>query len=76
MLNNRRFLIILLKGTPSKHRPDFHWVAALFALTFTAVAMGVVLWAPLPRAHLMVSLAAGIAGSAALAALAGSRPNG
>jgi hypothetical protein len=31
-----------------------------FAFTFTSIATGVVLWAPLPRAHLMVYLVVGM----------------
>jgi hypothetical protein len=55
-------------------RWDIHPVAATFAFAFTSVAVAAVLWAPLPRAYLMVYLVLGV--TAALAAWFGSRTCG
>jgi|SRR5712691_2701715 len=62
-LRNRRESIVFMQRpapVPPNRRWDIHPVAAAFAFAFTSVAAAAVLWAPLPRAYLMVYLVLGM----------------
>lgn len=64
-------------SVPPARRHDIRPAAAVFAFGFTLVAVAAVLWAPLPRAQLMVSLVAAVAGlMTAMTAWFRSRPRG
>ncbi len=82
-LKSRRELIIFMERpapappAPPARRHDIRPAAAVFAFGFTLVAVAAVLWAPLPRAHLMVSLVVAVAGLlTAMTAWFRSRPRG
>jgi hypothetical protein len=85
-LKSRRELIIFIERpapvppvppVPPVRRHDIRPAAAVFAFGFTLVAVAAVLWAPLPRAQLMVSLVAAVAGlMTAMTAWFRSRPHG
>jgi hypothetical protein len=65
-----------VRQTPRPSRGGIFLAMAACAVAFMSVAaVGVVVWAPLPRAHLMVSLVAGII-SWLTAAGFGSHPHG
>ena len=76
-LESRRELIVFMQrpaAVPPDRGWDIHPVAAAVAFAFTSVAAAAVLWAPLPRAYLMVYLVLGVI--AALVAWFGPRTCG